>query len=458
MFAPVNYAFCTGDGLGEGPGIRQPVHHERTVLHQFQRQDRRREDGLSKTSRPPRACLEKRRRRRAIAGSGDTFTRSIPTTPLTDAGCIAAATTSKRPRGFSWVNGEYRCTLFNTISDRTARRSIAWVELGGESNGHSRVGVGGRLEANIPAASMDDGGRNRPILRATTSISPSGGRRRRERAGNQSLRMAEVEEPRRRFGTSDAVGRPRRIRTVATGFCRPQRLFGGRNRGARSRRPIVDGSHRPHRRRQHSMSMEGSRANESVHVRVFRSRSSTFRRLAGDSPVTGEFSTCACRLYGESAHLFKDKLIFKPAGVEGYRLHQDWISWTGFPRRSSRSSCRSTTADRTNGCTVVYPGCHTADTSVRTTATTTLPRILGRGRRSRSARIESRRYRDFRCVRAALFRSEPQRQASAATLPQLQRRLRRRRPARTTTTTSSTAGSARSTPSTARPKSGIDDG
>src|SRR5262245_46615006 len=32
-------------------------------------------------------------------------------------------------------------------------------------------------------------------------------------------------------------------------------------------------------------------------------------------------------LYRERAHLFKDKLIFKPAGAQGYALHQDYISW-----------------------------------------------------------------------------------------------------------------------------------
>src|SRR5262249_51220263 len=31
--------------------------------------------------------------------------------------------------------------------------------------------------------------------------------------------------------------------------------------------------------------------------------------------------------YGEPAELFKDKLIFKPPGVKGYGLHQDWIAW-----------------------------------------------------------------------------------------------------------------------------------
>ena len=37
-------------------------------------------------------------------------------------------------------------------------------------------------------------------------------------------------------------------------------------------------------------------------------------------------------LYGESACLFKDKLIYKPSGAPGYDLHQDYIGWSEFPR------------------------------------------------------------------------------------------------------------------------------
>ena len=36
-------------------------------------------------------------------------------------------------------------------------------------------------------------------------------------------------------------------------------------------------------------------------------------------------------IYGEPASLFKDKLIYKPPGATGATLHQDWISWSGFP-------------------------------------------------------------------------------------------------------------------------------
>ena len=61
-------------------------------------------------------------------------------------------------------------------------------------------------------------------------------------------------------------------------------------------------------------------------------------------------------LYGEEACLFKDKLIFKPPGVKGYGLHQDWIAWPGFPRSFLKVLVPLDAADVANGCTVVYPG------------------------------------------------------------------------------------------------------
>jgi ectoine hydroxylase-related dioxygenase (phytanoyl-CoA dioxygenase family) len=63
-------------------------------------------------------------------------------------------------------------------------------------------------------------------------------------------------------------------------------------------------------------------------------------------------------LYGEPACLFKDKLIFKPPGVFGYGLHQDWIAWPGFPRSFLTALIPLDAADADNGCTIVYPGYH----------------------------------------------------------------------------------------------------
>jgi ectoine hydroxylase-related dioxygenase (phytanoyl-CoA dioxygenase family) len=63
-------------------------------------------------------------------------------------------------------------------------------------------------------------------------------------------------------------------------------------------------------------------------------------------------------LYGEEACLFKDKLIFKPPGVKGYGMHQDWIAWKGFPRSFLTVLVPFDRADGDNGCTEVFPGCH----------------------------------------------------------------------------------------------------
>lgn len=63
-------------------------------------------------------------------------------------------------------------------------------------------------------------------------------------------------------------------------------------------------------------------------------------------------------LYGEPACLFKDKLIFKPAGAVGYNLHQDYISWKSFPTTFLTAIVAIDAADASNGATEVFPGYH----------------------------------------------------------------------------------------------------
>jgi len=63
-------------------------------------------------------------------------------------------------------------------------------------------------------------------------------------------------------------------------------------------------------------------------------------------------------LYGEQACLFKDKLIFKPAGALGYNLHQDYISWKSFPTTFLTVIVAIDSADASNGATEVFPGYH----------------------------------------------------------------------------------------------------
>src|SRR5262249_53302806 len=69
--------------------------------------------------------------------------------------------------------------------------------------------------------------------------------------------------------------------------------------------------------------------------------------------------TVLASVYGEPAHLFKDKLILKPPGARGYDLHQDFIAWPGFPRSFVTALVAVDPSDRHNGCTEVFPGYHT---------------------------------------------------------------------------------------------------
>lgn len=76
--------------------------------------------------------------------------------------------------------------------------------------------------------------------------------------------------------------------------------------------------------------------------------------LARDPRLVGLLSG----LYGEPAHLFKDKLIFKPPGAKGYDLHQDFIGWPGFPRTFVTAAVAIDPCGRDNGATEVFPGVH----------------------------------------------------------------------------------------------------
>lgn len=84
--------------------------------------------------------------------------------------------------------------------------------------------------------------------------------------------------------------------------------------------------------------------------------SPTLAALARDERLMAALET----IYGEPAHLFKDKLIFKPAGAKGHDLHQDWIGWPGFPETFVTAAIAIDPATRENGCTVFYPGYHHA--------------------------------------------------------------------------------------------------
>ncbi|MCO6454505.1 MAG: phytanoyl-CoA dioxygenase family protein [Pirellulaceae bacterium] len=65
-------------------------------------------------------------------------------------------------------------------------------------------------------------------------------------------------------------------------------------------------------------------------------------------------------IYGCRAHLFKDKLIFKPPGATGYALHQDYIGWDEFPESFVTAIVAIDATGAENGATEVFPGYHRA--------------------------------------------------------------------------------------------------
>jgi ectoine hydroxylase-related dioxygenase (phytanoyl-CoA dioxygenase family) len=112
------------------------------------------------------------------------------------------------------------------------------------------------------------------------------------------------------------------------------------------------------------ISVRNLRCRWQTHVQTGACEFETFDPVIDLGPVCREIAldgrllALLAELYGEPACLFKDKLIFKPPGVRGYGLHQDWIAWSGFPRSFLTVLVPLDPAGRDNGCTVVYPGYH----------------------------------------------------------------------------------------------------
>jgi hypothetical protein len=63
-------------------------------------------------------------------------------------------------------------------------------------------------------------------------------------------------------------------------------------------------------------------------------------------------------IYGQSACLFKDKLIFKRPGAKGYALHQDYIGWESFPESFLTVVIPIDETTALNGATEVFPDVH----------------------------------------------------------------------------------------------------
>ena len=150
-------------------------------------------------------------------------------------------------------------------------------------------------------------------------------------------------------------------------------------------------------------------------------------KLARDPRMIGLVSD----LYGEPAHLFKDKLIYKPPNAKGYNLHQDYISWPSFPKTFVTAIVAIDPSSAENGATEVFRGYHLKgcltpldgnyhqlpDDAVD--AATGVMLDLAAGRR-----------RGVQRVHAASLGTESIAELAPAAVSELQRRERRRRSAR----------------------------
>jgi hypothetical protein len=82
-----------------------------------------------------------------------------------------------------------------------------------------------------------------------------------------------------------------------------------------------------------------------------------FTELTNDPRITAVVRA----LLGDEPLLFKDKLIFKGPGVQGYSMHQDWVhGWSELcPADDVLSvSIQIDRADAANGCIELVPGYH----------------------------------------------------------------------------------------------------
>jgi len=106
-FGPTNYAMCTGTGTNGG----SPIEADGVFYVNSNTRIREITDGTSNTIAASESILGAtgQTKRDATNAYGFTFV-----TPLTENACrTPLAWNYADPRGFSWVNGEYRCALYN---------------------------------------------------------------------------------------------------------------------------------------------------------------------------------------------------------------------------------------------------------------------------------------------------------------------------------------------------------
>ena len=114
----------------------------------------------------------------------------------------------------------------------------------------------------------------------------------------------------------------------------------------------------------HLIDSKNMRVRFKSHPQTGESLFETFDPFADLSPIARAITSDRrildrlAAIYGEPAELFKEKLIYKPAGATGATLHQDWISWPGFPETFLTVLVAIDPFTEENGATEFYPGIH----------------------------------------------------------------------------------------------------
>ena len=112
-FGPTNYAVCTGTGLGPGNSNDHGSPFDTDGLFAINSHTRAADigDGLSKTALMSESTLGQPRQSEHDPQVEYKF---ITTAPLTPERCQQSNSWNvTHPRGFAWVNGEFRCALYN---------------------------------------------------------------------------------------------------------------------------------------------------------------------------------------------------------------------------------------------------------------------------------------------------------------------------------------------------------
>jgi prepilin-type N-terminal cleavage/methylation domain-containing protein/prepilin-type processing-associated H-X9-DG protein len=125
-FAPTNYAMCAGSGIGGGT----PRDTDGVCFMNSQTKPAQITDGLSKTALVSESTLGQSQQAQHAPATDYKFAFA---SPLSDDICNAATQWNMSDaRGFAWVNGEFRCALYNHyMTPNSATFDCMGVQLGG---------------------------------------------------------------------------------------------------------------------------------------------------------------------------------------------------------------------------------------------------------------------------------------------------------------------------------------